>query len=480
MPRVHFVASQVAALIGRHRYQVRERALLWAANARENPDSRDLCQELLTKNASVQSAFAILYAERDALAELDAVRAAVQDAAARREEVEEAKVRELAAEAKARADALAAAAEEARKRQAAAEADAKAIAQAAEARAREAAARVSAALLKAALEAAAAAAAAAKADAAALEALKASEEVEADADAEDDAGDDASFQSEYSTEADAEIHALEMAQALEEVRTHGEGASATACALVQRAQMLVPSLLAQAASAHDSSLARTAKFVASSERAASQSAQEVASKQRRADNLRETACDVSDMSSLLQAAVLKKRGRDEEAEVLDSAEKRLCTPIAQRNAETRQLLEDEYDITGKIDGYNAGAGIVEVKTRKHWFTLPPDYDIIQLRTYLRIFNEPRGTLLEENAALERRRETAVQNCEGEWALIHRALCDAARAVREAKEADICGWAQAVVLANSANKQRARVRVEVAITKQALSPKHRKGPEIRNV
>ncbi len=150
------------------------------------------------------------------------------------------------------------------------------------------------------------------------------------------------------------------------------------------------------------------------------------------------------LSGLVEQLICKKRGREEETAVLDSAAKRHCSPVTARNTKKGRLEEPDFVVVGMCDGImEDGVGVIEVKKRRNWFKAPPEYDIIQLRIYLRMYGLPRGMLLEEQMNGELRRETVVENSDEEWEKIRAALSIAASAITSAKPEDLRVWANNV-------------------------------------
>lgn len=143
-----------------------------------------------------------------------------------------------------------------------------------------------------------------------------------------------------------------------------------------------------------------------------------------------TISDQRAMESLLRSEVHKKRGRDEERAVLDDVEKRKRMTITMRNVEMRYFRCEQYIIGGRCDGQLENGTIVELKTRRHWFSKPPEYDLLQLQIYLKIFNEPHGELIEKQQTSDRSRETPVTCPEHEWAIIHEGLVATVRVLAE--------------------------------------------------
>jgi hypothetical protein len=149
------------------------------------------------------------------------------------------------------------------------------------------------------------------------------------------------------------------------------------------------------------------------------------------------------LKQVVDEALQKKRGREEEAAVLDSASKRHCAPIVARNESKIVQQEDEYLLIGVCDGILEDEEcVVEVKKRRNWFRQPPEYDLIQLRVYMRLYDLPRGVLIEEQMNGPLRRETRMEDDQEEWQRIHQALTRTALEIRRATPHDIRAWAEA--------------------------------------
>jgi hypothetical protein len=96
--------------------------------------------------------------------------------------------------------------------------------------------------------------------------------------------------------------------------------------------------------------------------------------------------------------------------------------VNQRNTPVRYECE-EYCIVGYIDGMQDGT-LVETKNRKRFWTSPPEYDIIQLRCYMKMKGCENGLLLETFPG-KPHRKTPVPHSESEWNDIHTGLCEVA-------------------------------------------------------
>jgi len=119
---------------------------------------------------------------------------------------------------------------------------------------------------------------------------------------------------------------------------------------------------------------------------------------------------------------------------------------AVRGEEQRlRFLGDGYMLEGRLeDGVKSHDGrVVEVKTRRNWFPRPPEYDLIQLRVYLRLSGAKEGGVLEERSQRdpELRRTTVVSCDDSQWEEILQGLKEAARELREATLDDARRWAE---------------------------------------
>ena len=126
--------------------------------------------------------------------------------------------------------------------------------------------------------------------------------------------------------------------------------------------------------------------------------------------------NVDDLKKTLEKSVYKTRGKIEE----DTRLSKYNPEINERNTETRIYKTEEYTISGKRDG-KLGDTIIELKTRKNWFKIPPKYDIIQLIVYMKIFNEKNGILIEQKQDNTLKRETKIEFNELKWNKIHKKL-----------------------------------------------------------
>jgi hypothetical protein len=118
-------------------------------------------------------------------------------------------------------------------------------------------------------------------------------------------------------------------------------------------------------------------------------------------------------------------GKDMEEAVLDATARRHGVEIVDRNTELRCFRGRNYELRGRIDGRIRESGtITEVKTRRRWWFRPPYYDLLQLKLYLKLFDERRGLLVEQMRDSELVRETELEHDEEEWREIDSSLSTA--------------------------------------------------------
>jgi hypothetical protein len=137
---------------------------------------------------------------------------------------------------------------------------------------------------------------------------------------------------------------------------------------------------------------------------------------------------------LQAAAQTKKRGREEEAGDLDALAKRRSLAVTERNTEMVFKTLGLCRIGGRCDGRLPDGTIVESKHRRRMWPSVPEYDIIQLRAYLELYDAPRG-LLVERFPDGSTRETPVERAASEWAPIQDALDTTARIMRSINSED---------------------------------------------
>lgn len=122
---------------------------------------------------------------------------------------------------------------------------------------------------------------------------------------------------------------------------------------------------------------------------------------------------------VLASEIQKRRGTKLEKKAEDAFAAETGKEISERNT-FAQLECPEYKLIGYIDGYQEGR-IVETKNRKRFWAVPPAYDFVQLRCYMRMRGKIPGVLL-ENFPGKPPRTTDVPWDDDEWSSIHEGLC----------------------------------------------------------
>jgi hypothetical protein len=94
--------------------------------------------------------------------------------------------------------------------------------------------------------------------------------------------------------------------------------------------------------------------------------------------------------------------------------------MAVTNRNTNVKYEsDTYILSGSIDGQQEGK-VIEIKNRKHFWKEVPEYDIIQLKCYMKMKGNVDGVLYETFPNQESR-ETVLHWNDEEWDEIHKGL-----------------------------------------------------------
>ena len=132
-----------------------------------------------------------------------------------------------------------------------------------------------------------------------------------------------------------------------------------------------------------------------------------------------TKIDAMPEQEVLASEIQKRRGTKLEKTAEDAFAAETGKEISERNT-FAQLECPEYRLIGYIDGYQDGR-IVETKNRKRFWPVPPAYDFVQLRCYMRMRGKIPGVLL-ENFPGKPPRNTPVPWDDDEWDSIHEGLC----------------------------------------------------------
>jgi hypothetical protein len=401
---IYFSASQVAGLIGRHKYQTQSYALLSAANARQNSASQALCTHVGSYNDAVRDALMKMKRERSVFDEMKDVQAAAFLAASQKTQVDKATIDTLVESASKKANEL-----DSRIRES-------------ELKREEETLKSEEILSK-------------KDRDSHIEAILETSKSLALAYSAASAADPLRTKSKIEPKKFNEMAAAVVNASTRNIHTAGSQN------LIEEAEAMEPSIKLVASVAKDKSVENHFKLSEECKRSAALEYEKIADFQGRKRVIQQVA-NSEDMKALLQEAVQKKRGRDEEEEVINDAETRMNIKISERNTKSGKLWGRNYVVLGRVDGVSE-EDIVEVKTRRNWFSAPPQYDIVQLRVYLRMFDKPRGILIEENRDRGLTRETVIQNCDDEWSDIDRSLEECAQKLLACSETDIIAWSRDV-------------------------------------
>ena len=88
------------------------------------------------------------------------------------------------------------------------------------------------------------------------------------------------------------------------------------------------------------------------------------------------------------------RGQKLEEKSTDAYQNSIGTDIKYRNSKCYIYTKGLWLIAGRVDGLTDDA-VIETKTRRRFWKSPPEYDIIQLRCYMKLCNKKIGILNEQ-------------------------------------------------------------------------------------
>jgi hypothetical protein len=119
--------------------------------------------------------------------------------------------------------------------------------------------------------------------------------------------------------------------------------------------------------------------------------------------------------------VAKKRGLNNEDKILNTYEAERKVVLTERNTRMLRMETELFTLVGRTDGFVAEQNrVVDSKDRTRFFTTPPEYDIIQLRVYMRMLNATDSELIEKFPK-NPTRHTVYTNDAEEWANIEASL-----------------------------------------------------------
>lgn len=109
------------------------------------------------------------------------------------------------------------------------------------------------------------------------------------------------------------------------------------------------------------------------------------------------------------------RGQKLEEKSTDAYESTSGVKVKSRNSKCYIYAKNNWKIAGRVDGLTDDA-VVETKTRRRFWPSPPEYDIIQLRCYMKLCSKKVG-ILNEQFPNNTSRETRIDWDENIWQCI---------------------------------------------------------------
>ena len=142
---------------------------------------------------------------------------------------------------------------------------------------------------------------------------------------------------------------------------------------------------------------------------------------------------LSPVVSTITGQIQKQRGTRMEEKAEDEHSVKTGVSVTNRNTGTR-YEGLHYTIVGYIDGTH-GDKVIETKNRKHFWGSPPEYDLIQLRCYMKMRGNLDGVLL-ERFPNEKTRETHLPWDDSEWSEIDTKLIELSTEIENMTEDDV--------------------------------------------
>ena len=119
---------------------------------------------------------------------------------------------------------------------------------------------------------------------------------------------------------------------------------------------------------------------------------------------------------------IKERGTRTEEESTNKLETSSGVAIHSRNSKcyVYHVPSSNIMIAGRTDGLQGDDTVVETKTRRRFWKTPPEYDIVQLRCYMKLTNRTVG-ILNECFPDRSNRVTKIEWCDLKWSEIENEL-----------------------------------------------------------
>jgi len=137
----------------------------------------------------------------------------------------------------------------------------------------------------------------------------------------------------------------------------------------------------------------------------------------------------------VRGAVQKKRGLNNENNILNTYQDEHKVEVKDRNTTTFKKVYDGWRLIGRTDGYvDEHKRIVDSKARTRWWPQVPLYDEIQMRVYMELSGALEAELFEAFPD-HRTRTTKYLNDPAKWKTIHDQLVEVVEHMKSATEKD---------------------------------------------
>jgi hypothetical protein len=153
--------------------------------------------------------------------------------------------------------------------------------------------------------------------------------------------------------------------------------------------------------------------------------------------------EATELQQAIQGKIQTQRGVKMEATAIREYDARHRV-VEATVAITKTYIEtDDYGIVGIIDHYD-GVRVVEIKNRKTYWRTPPEYDLIQLLIYMKMYGGCNGVLVEKFSD-RAPRETELIWDERRWEELHTKIVAECRKIETLTEEQVTKMLLGVVM-----------------------------------
>jgi hypothetical protein len=153
--------------------------------------------------------------------------------------------------------------------------------------------------------------------------------------------------------------------------------------------------------------------------------------------------DASELQGAIRGKIQTQRGIKMEATAIREYDARHQVAETTVTITKTYIETDDYGIVGVIDHYD-GTRVVEIKNRKTYWRTPPEYDLIQLLVYMKMYGGCNGVLVEKFSD-RAPRETELIWDERRWEELHTKIVAECRKIETLTEEQVTKMLLGVVM-----------------------------------